>query len=89
MERIFGKDLRQHHTFVEEVRSASSCLSREGVVKTVASCVRSELSLSQGCLWFLHEGRVGHPPGVYSHGVEHQRRIIAHLYKHKIAHTDG
>jgi mannitol 2-dehydrogenase len=43
LERIFGKDLPQHPTFVDEMRSAFDRLSREGVVKTLAGCVHNSL----------------------------------------------
>jgi mannitol 2-dehydrogenase len=43
MERIFGKDLPQHPAFVAQVRSAFDRLSRDGVVKTLAGCVHTEL----------------------------------------------
>ena len=43
LERIFGKDLPQHPTLVDEMRSAFDRLSREGVVKTLAGCVHNSL----------------------------------------------
>jgi mannitol 2-dehydrogenase len=42
MERVFGKDLRQHPVFVAQIRSAFDRLSREGVAKTMAAYLHIE-----------------------------------------------